>query len=227
MSQTQALEPGSLLRWTVPCGLIGAALAAVGNLAHPTMPTDGAAALTIVAGYGMWTWIHFIVVAAALLTLLGVQGLVEFAGRAAPARLGLAVGLIGAAVLIVAFGIDGFTTKAISDAWAAAAPAEKPTLLLIGHAVELVHTGLFYLWLPLFLGGPPLLVGLAFWTVGRRILGAWGVLAGSAAVAIGCWCFLSRQVSVELPPLASAFSSVLWYGAANVVAARRLWFRMS
>lgn len=227
MSQAKALETGSILRWTVPCGLIGAALAVVGNLAHPTMPTDGASALTIVAGYGLWTWIHFIVIAAALLTLLGVQGLVELAGRAAPARLGLTVGMVGAAVLIVAFGIDGFTTKAISDAWAAASPAEKPTLLLIGHAVELLHTALFYLWLPLFLGGPPLLVGLAFWSQRRRILGGWGLAAGLAAVAIGCWCFLSRQFSVELPSLASAFASVLWYGAANIVAARRLWSRAS
>src|SRR6185437_6305207 len=125
MSQAQTLEAGSVLRWSVPCGLIGAALAVVGNLAHQTMPTDGAAALTIVAGHGMWTWIHFIVIAAALLTLFGVQGLVELAGREAPARLGLTVG------------IDGFTTKAISDAWAAASPADKPTLLLIGHVVEL------------------------------------------------------------------------------------------
>jgi hypothetical protein len=225
MSQVQALEAGSVLRWSVPCGLIGAALAVVGNLAHPTMPTEGASALTIVAGHGMWTGIHFIVIAAALLTLFGVQGLVELADRNAPARLGLTVCTVGAAVLIVAFGIDGFTTKAISDAWAAASPADKPTLLLIGHAVELVHTGLFYLWLPLFLGGPPLLIGLAFWSQGRRILGAWGVAAGVAAVGFGSWCFLSRQFAVELPSLAAAFASVLWYGAANLAAARRLWSR--
>jgi hypothetical protein len=225
MSQERALEAGSVLRWSVPCGLIGAALAVVGNLAHPTMPTEGASALTIVAGHGMWTGIHFIVIAAALLTLFGVQGLVEMAGSDAPARLGLTVCIVGAAVLIVAFGIDGFTTKAISDAWVAAGPADKPTLLLIGHAVELLHTGLFYLWLPLFLGGPPLLIGLAFWSRKRRILGAWGVAAGLAAVGIGCWCFLTRQFSVELPSLATAFASVLWYGASNLVAARRLWSR--
>jgi len=218
--QTSDLRP--VLRWTVPCGLVGAALAVVGNLAHPTMPTEGHAALTIVAGMGAWTWIHFIVVVAALLTLLSLVGILQLARNAVPARLGLIVGGVGAAVLIVAFGIDGFTTKAISDLWAQAGPADQPTLLLIGHAIELVHTGLFYLWLPLFLGGPPLFFGLAFWGGGARILGAWGVAAGLAAIGIGCWCFLTRQFAVELPSLAAAFASVLWLAAANLVAARQL-----
>jgi hypothetical protein len=218
--QTPDIRP--VLRWTVPCGLIGTGLAIVGNLAHPTMPTEGHAALTIVAGMDAWTWIHFIVVVAALLTLLSLVGILQLARNAVAARLGLIVGGVGAAVLIVAFGIDGFTTKAISDLWASAGPAEQPTLLLIGHAIELVHTGLFYLWLPLFLGGPPLLFGVAFWGGGARILGVWGVAAGLAAIGIGCWCFLTRQFAVELAPLAAAFASVLWFGAANLVAGRTL-----
>jgi len=221
-NKVEAAQVQSVLRWTAPCGLVGAALAIFGNIAHPTMPTDGRAALLIVCGHSAWTWIHFAVIVAAVLTLLGLRGFVALVRDAVPARLGYTVAMVGAAVLIVAFGIDGFTTKAVSDSWAVADPADKPTLLLIGHSIELLHTGLFYLWLPLFLGAPPLLLGFAFWGEGRgRILGIWGIATGLACLGIGTWGFLTRQFSVDLPSLVAAFSSVLWYLAGNIVAARR------
>jgi hypothetical protein len=54
-----------------------------------------------------------------------------------------AAALLGAAVLIVAIGIDGFTAKALADAFANSPASEKASARIAGHAVELMHTGLF------------------------------------------------------------------------------------
>jgi hypothetical protein len=62
-------------------------------------------------------------------------------------RVGFAQVLLGAAVLIVAIGIDGFTTKALADAFADAPQSDKAAARIVGHAVELMHTGLFFIWL--------------------------------------------------------------------------------
>jgi hypothetical protein len=75
-------------------------------------------------------------------------------------RLGFAAAFLGAAVLIVAIGIDGFTTKAIADAFANSPASDKASVRIVGHAVEM-HTGLFFIWLPLFFGVPLMLLGFA------------------------------------------------------------------
>lgn len=211
----------ALLRWTAPIGLAGGVLALIGNFAHPTMPTEGEAALTIVAQNGAWTWIHLGIVLAGVLTMLSARGLVELADGAgrSPAKLGFLVSVLGASVLTVAMGIDGYLTKTLSDGWAAADAASRPTLLLIGHTVELLHTGLFYLWLPAFLGAPALLIGIGLLPT-RRLLGGFGVLAGAACLIVGLWNYLTLQHAVEVSSLAASLASVIWYIASNIVALR-------
>lgn len=73
--------------------------------------------------------------------------------------------------------------------------------------------------MPLFLGVPPVLCGLAF-AIGRRafVVGIFGVVAGGFVVVTGVSSFLKTNMAFEVMSQVGAGASVLWYLCANVAA---------
>ncbi len=63
------------------------------------------------------------------------------------ARLGFTAGVVGVSVLVVGISIDGFAGKQLADTWAAAPATEEVDALRVSEAIELVHNGLFTVWI--------------------------------------------------------------------------------
>jgi hypothetical protein len=174
-------------------GIAGAFLAIIGNLLHPPLPTDAIAAHTIIAQQRYWDVVHLIIILAAVcLAVFFVALAAESAtphGRAW-SWTGATVGLLGAAVLIVGIGIDGYAGKALANMYQAARDNERFVHLHVAEGISLLHTGLLYVWLMLFFGVPFVAYGLGglaegWWKpwISWLAIGVGGIVAVVSAVA--------------------------------------------
>lgn len=154
----------TLSRLGATSGIAGAFLAIIGNLLHPRLPIDPIAAHTVIAQHGYWEIVHLIIILAAVCLAVFFVALASESstprGRAW-SWAGATVGLLGAAVLIVAIGIDGFAGKALANTYHAARDNERFVHLHVAEGINLLHTGLLYVWLMLFFGGPFVAYGIA------------------------------------------------------------------
>jgi hypothetical protein len=160
----------TLNRLGAASGIAGAFLAIIGNLLHPRLPGDPIAVHTVIAQQRYWDVIHLIIILAAVCLAVFFVALASETttprGRAW-SWAGATIGLLGAAVLIVAIGIDGYAGKALADAFHAARDNERLLYLHVAEGINLLHTGLLYVWLMLFFGAPFVAYGVAGLAEGR------------------------------------------------------------
>ncbi|MGH3647414.1 MAG: hypothetical protein ACRDTM_09590 [Micromonosporaceae bacterium] len=133
----------------------------------------------------------------------GVPGGFSGGGARQLARVGSAIMLVGAAVFIVDFSIDGVAGSGLADAWQAAPPEDKADHVLAAQITFTILRGtsltaILALWgVPLVLyGGALLRAGYPGW------LGATGVVLGS----------LNTLAALALAFDAELFPGVLLYG---------------
>ncbi len=206
-----------LLRLGAACLAIGSICVLSFRLAHGDLPTDtGEEALRFVAASPFYPLIHF---GDWLGVLVWTGGLVALAAALtdrtawALGRLGAASVLLGAAVHITEFSVDGYILPMLANAWAVAAPADR-TGLEYGARLALVLIGgpstsaLLILW-----GSTLALFGLAVRSDGySRALGWTGVAIGAIIVLLGTIQYLKPNV---------VFPGVILYGFGTIVS--QLW----
>ena len=206
-----------LLRMGAVCLVLGSVCVLGFRLAHGDLPTDtGEAALRFVASHPFYPLVHLgdslgvLVWAGGLVALCG--SLTQPVGRAL-GRLGAASVLIGAAVHITEFSIDGYALPTLAHTWAVAAPTERQSLE-VGARLVLVALGgpstsaLVILW-----GATLALYGVAVKQDGYSAWLGWtGVALGAALFVLGTAQFLKPNV---------IFPGVLFYGGGTLVS--QLW----
>jgi hypothetical protein len=199
------------------CLLLGSVCVLVFRLAHGDLPTDtGEAALSFVTSHPLYPlvhlgdWLGVLVWAGGLVAL---SGSLTHPGAWAVGRLGAASVLVGAAVHIAEFSIDGYALPTLAATWAVAAPADRPALES-GARLVLVAIGgpstsaLVILW-----GSTLALYGLAVKEEGYSVWLGWtGVTLGAVIFVLGTIQFLRPNV---------IFPGVLLYGGGTVVS--QLW----
>jgi hypothetical protein len=205
------------LRIGAVCLILGSLAVFIFRISHGDLPTDtGAAALSFVAARPLYPLIHL---GDWLGVLIWAGGLVALSGslthRAAWAlgRLGAASVLVGAAVHITEFSVDGYALPTLAATWASAAPAERANLEN-GARLALVVIGgpstsaLVILW-----GSTLVLFGLAVWREGYAAWLGWtGVVIGAVIFVLGAIQFLKPNV---------VFPGVILYGGGTIVS--QLW----
>jgi hypothetical protein len=189
----------------------------VARIAHGDLPTDtGEEALRYVAAYPLYALAHL---GDVLGVLIWTGGLVALAGSfrrpvaSALGLLGAASVLVGAAVHIAEFSIDGYALPTLANGWVAAEPWARPQLEA-GARLVLVALGgpstsaLVILWgttLPLY--------GLALRAEAYAAWLGWtGLLVGAAICLLGMVQFLRPNV---------IFPGVIFYGGGTIAA--QLW----
>src|SRR5215207_3520583 len=177
------------LRIGAVCVVVGSVIVLAFRTVHGDLPTDtGEAALSYVASYPIYALVHL---GDWLGVLVWAGGLVALSGSLtrriawALGRLGAASVLVGAALHIVEFSIDGYALPTLAERWAVASPSERPDLE-IGARLALVIIGgpatsaLVILW-----GSTLVLYGLAVKLEGYFIWLGWtGVVLGAAIFAL-------------------------------------------
>jgi hypothetical protein len=204
------------LRLGAVCVMVGSVAVFGFRLAHGDLPAAvPQAALRFIAARPAYAGVHLgtivgvLVWGAGLITLWGTLGhpLARVLGR-----LGAASVLVGAAIFIVDFSIDGAGGQALAKAWAAAPPAGQAdfvraadTVFTILRGTSLTSAGI--LWgLPLVLFGRALLLqGYPAW------LGWTGLAVGAATVVAATILFLGPDL----------FPGVLLYGL--LISVVQLW----
>ena len=199
------------------CLILGSVCVLVFRLAHGDLPTDtGEAALSFVASHPLYPLVHFgdwlgvLVWAGGLVAL---SGSLTHPGARGVGHLGAASVLVGAAVHIAEFSIDGYALPTLAATWAVAAPADRPALES-GARLVLVAIGgpstsaLVILW-----GSTLALYGLAVKEEGYSVWLGWtGVTLGAVIFVLGTIQFLRPNV---------IFPGVLLYGGGTLVS--QLW----
>jgi hypothetical protein len=128
-----------LLRIGAVCVIVGSVAVFAFRAAHGDLPTDtGEAALSYVASYPIYPYVHL---GANLGVLVWAVGLVALSSSLthrvawAVGCLGAASTLVGAAVYIVDFSVDGYALRTLVNEWAIASPSERAGLELATYAV--------------------------------------------------------------------------------------------
>lgn len=206
-----------LLRLGAACLAFGSICVLGFRLAHGDLPTDtGEDALRFVAASRFYPLIHL---GDSIGVLVWTGGLVALAGALtdrtawALGRLGAASVLLGAAVHITEFSVDGYALPMLANTWAVAAPADRPSLEY-GARLALVVIGgpstsaLLILW-----GFTLALFGLAVHSDGySRALGWTGVAIGASIIVLATIQYLKPN---------EVFPGVLLYGLGTIVS--QLW----
>ena len=206
-----------LARVAAVCLIVGSICVLGFRQAHGDLPTDtGEQALRFVAANPLYPVIHF---GDFMGVLIWTGGLVALAGcfedRTAWAlgRLGVASVLLGAAVHITEFSVDGYVLPTLANTWQTAAPADRASLEY-GARLALVIIGgpstsaLLILW-----GTTLVLFGLAVRSEGYPASLGWtGVLIGAAIVVLGTVQYLKPN---------GVFPGVILYGFGGILS--QLW----
>jgi hypothetical protein len=116
--------------------------------------------------------------------------------------------LVGAAVHIVDFSIDGYALPMLADTWAVASPSERPDLEYDTRLALVVIGGPSTVALIILWGSTLILYGLAVKMEGYSIWLGWtGIVFGAAIFVLGAIQFLEPNI----------FPGVLFYGGGTVV----------
>lgn len=182
--------------------MLGTVANVVASVGHGDLPETGTrAALTFVAARDSWSLVHLTSIFAVLLWLVAFVALSSSIPRGAAwllARLGLVSILVGAAVHVVFFSIDGYALKGVAEAWAAAPESEREVLLRAGDLVLLLQESQFVSAITLVLGLPFVLFGLS--VAFSRTYPAWLGWLGAAAGAGAGFTGVTRFLRLELVP---------------------------
>jgi hypothetical protein len=193
--------------------IAGALLALVVNVIHPDLPVDVREAHAVIASRGDWRITHVGIIIAALLLLYGLTGSASAARtRSGAERCAVLSLIVGAGVLAVSIGIDGFAEKTLSDAWAHAPAAQRGELLLAATPIQLIHVGLFYVWAGIFWGVGFIFFGAAI--VESRAFSPWfgwsAVVGGVLVSAVTLSQYLGPHDGTEIALRLLLFVEILW-----------------
>jgi hypothetical protein len=194
-----------LLRIGSIAGIVGALLAAVGNVLHPVTPRDDPEGVArVIADSDAWTLIHVVIIIGIICMLGGlvavrhsiVGGIAE-----ALARFGMYAATIGVTLGIATVILDGVGAKQLADQWAAAPDPERAVALSLVSTNETLNFALAGLFNLSFAGVPFILLGLA--TALSRTYPAWigwvAAAAGVGSVAAGLvQAFTGRPTTASL-----------------------------
>ena len=197
-----AHDERTLLRLGAVSAVLGTVANVVASAGHGDLPETGtSAALGFVAARDTWSLVHLVSIFAVLLWLVAFMALSGTMPRGAAwliARFGIASFVVGAAVHVVFFSIDGYALKGAADAWAAAPGSERESLLRAGDLVLLVQNSQFVSAITLVLGLPFVLFGLS--VAFSRVYPGWFGWVGAAAGAGAFFTGVTRFVRLELVP---------------------------
>ena len=193
----------------------GGLLALAANAVHPDLPVGVREAHALIASRADWRITHVGIIVAALMLAYGFAGLASACARPGSSgieRVGLLSVVVGAGVVAVSIGIDGFAEKTLSDLAANAPAALKAQYLIAATPIQLIHVGLFYVWAGIFWGLGFVLYGWAI--LDTRQFPAW---LGWSAFVGGCLVcivtvaqYLSPHDSVEITLRLLLFVEILW-----------------
>jgi hypothetical protein len=218
----------TILRMGAGAAVLGAIIALVANLLHPR-PEDFdapvASELAAAAESDGWIAIHLGLLLGILLIVFGLFALARsLKGTEAEPQARVALGglLISAPVAVITLGVDGYASKAVADALAAA-PTDAAAIAA-GTAVAEVGWGLFMLTAITILGLTPLLFGLAL-----AASKDWPGVFGWPVVVLGLGSIVAGLIGISGGPSPAFFivftaTSVLitlWVLAGGI----RLWMR--
>lgn len=183
-----------MIRIGALCAIVGALVFMAANILHPRSPNIQITALQVetVAHSDIWVTDHLLLLLGGLLLLpglLAIQRSIATSPGAAWAELGKAGAVVSTAIWAVLIAVDGFTSKVVHGAWAAAPEAEKAVALRVAEAMEQIDVGIFSVYIIVFFGVTFMLYGLAVAKGGR--FPQW---LGWAALLLGVASFLDGIV---------------------------------
>ena len=195
--------------------VVGGLLALAANVIHPDLPIDVREAHALIASRADWRATHLAIILAALMLAYGFTGLALACARPGSTgieRLAQLSIIVGAGVVAVSIGIDGFAEKALSDLWANAPAAHKVQYLIAATPIQLIHVGLFYVWAGIFWGLGFVLYGWAILDSHR--FPAWfgwsAFVSGVLVCVVTAAQYLSPRDSVEITLRLLLFVEILW-----------------
>jgi hypothetical protein len=154
-----------LLRIGSVAAILGALLAAVGNLLHPVTPRDDPEGVAqVMADSSAWTLIHVVIIVGIILMLAGLVGIrhsISGGAAEALARLGTYAATVGVTLGLLTVILDGVGAKQLADQWAAAPEAERAVALSLVSTNETLNFSIAGLFNLSFAGVPFILLGLA------------------------------------------------------------------
>lgn len=176
------------LRIGALCVIVGSVAVFVFRAAHGDLPTGTPeAALRFVASHPNYRGVHL---GANLGVLVWVGGLVALASALTQpvawflGRLGVASALVGAAIYIVDFTIDGFGLNLLADTWVATSPAGQADAERIVEVAFVVLWGTSLISISILWGVTLVLFGLAVAREGYPSWLGWtGLVVGTATFA--------------------------------------------
>lgn len=189
----------TFLRVGAICALVGTLGYFLAFILHGDLPDQTTESLlTFIAGRP-WALHHLLIDFCLLLWVAALSGLAysfTSAGAWVLGRLGQAAALLGMAVLLWHYSIDGPALEGVADAWVNAEGADKAIQLERGTILTLATTGTFPLYVALLLGLPFVLFGGA--VVVSKTYPSWlgwiGAAAGGLAFAVGATNFAGLDV---------------------------------
>jgi hypothetical protein len=195
------------LRFGAICLIVGSLVVAGFRLAHGDIPAaDPEAALRFIAAHPAYAGIHLGTILGVLVWVGGVIAI--WSTLASPlgrllGRLGGASVLVGAAIFIVDFSIDGVAGQDLATAWTGASPTQQADLVLADHVAATMLRGTSLTSIVILWGVPLLLFALAVMSEGYP---AW---IGWSGVAVGAVTILAALALLLQPDL---FPGVVVYG---------------
>lgn len=187
------------LRIGAVCALVGTLGYVVALVLHGDLPDQTTESLLTFIADRPWALHHLLIVFCFLLWLAALSGLAySFTGATAwvLGRLGQTAAVLGMAVLLWHYNIDGPALEHLSDAWVAAEGAEKSVLLERATILTHATAGMFPLYVALLLGLPFVLFGLAVVSSDEypSWLGWIGAAAGALSLAVGSTNFAGFDI---------------------------------
>jgi hypothetical protein len=184
MAGETANETYWLLRIGSVAAIVGAVLAAAGNILHPVTPRDDPEGVArVIADSGAWTLIHMVIVIGIICMfggLVGIRHSISGGVAEALARFGTYAATVGVTLGLVTVILDGVGAKQLADQWAAAPEAERALALSLVNTNETLNFAIAGLFNLSFAGVPFILLGLA-----TALSGAYAPWIGWIAVAAG------------------------------------------
>ena len=222
MAQRAALQLGGV------CVIIGSLAVAGFRLAHGDPPAAIAEAhLHFILQHPAYAGVHLGTIFGVLVWMVGFMtllGTLAHPFAQLVGRFGLASVLVGAAIFIVDFTIDGVAGQDLARAWAAAPPAAQADLVLAAETAATMLRGTSLTSIILLWGLPLMLFGRALlWEGYPRWLG-WSGVATGATTGLAATALLlhpDRFPGVLVYGLLASILVQLWSVALGVVLWRR------
>jgi hypothetical protein len=189
------------------CAVLGGLAIAGFRLLHGDLPAaDAPAALAFITRHPFYAGIH---IGTILGVLVWAGGIVALSGTLTSGqagilgRVGTASVLVGGAVFIVDFSIDGVAGQDLATAWQAAPPAERPELELAARTAFTILRGTSLTSILILWGIPLLLLGRALLLEAYPAWLSWTGMAIGAVIIPAALALLLRE---------DLFPGVLLYG---------------